>query len=236
MPSQRSRSRSWITVRRVSIAFLIAVVVLIALPYPISVIYRFADPVSTPMLWRWLTGARVERIRVPLGQISRSVPAAVIAAEDGQFCAHWGVDFAGLREAITEADDLDEARGGSTITQQVVKNLFLWNSRSYLRKALELPLALWFDLVVPKARIMEIYLNVAERGANGEFGVEAGARYAFGQPARGLSLRQAALLAAVLPNPMTRSARRPGPGMQRLGQLYERRAGAVSTECLRRGN
>ena len=102
-------------------------------------------------------------------------------------------------------------RGGSTITQQVAKNLFLWQGRSYVRKALELPLALWIDLVLPKRRVLEIYLNVAEWGPNGQFGAEAGARYAFGKSARQLTAREAALLAAVLPNPTSaRSARAPG--------------------------
>ena len=111
----------------------------------------------------------------------------MIVAEDGRFCSHHGVDFAEIRDAIDEADDLDELRGGSTITQQVAKNLFLWPGRSYLRKALEFPLALWIDLVLSKRRILEIYLNIAEWGPNGEFGVEAGGRYAFGKPARELS-------------------------------------------------
>ena len=84
---------------------------------------------------------------------------------------------------MEDADDITEARGGSTITQQTAKNLFLWPGRSFVRKGLEFPLALWIDLVLPKRRIMEIYLNIAEWGPNGEFGVEAGARHAFNKPA-----------------------------------------------------
>src|SRR5207237_6429467 len=118
-----------------------------------------------------------------------------------------------LREAIDDADDGARLRGGSTITQQVAKNLFLWPGRSFVRKALEAPLALWIDLVLPKRRILEIYLNVAEWGPNGEFGVEAGARRAFNKPARSLNASEAALLAAVLPNPLRRSARQPGPAV-----------------------
>ena len=102
---------------------------------------------------------------------------------------------------MLNADDIDEVRGGSTITQQIAKNLFLWPGRSFVRKGLEFPLALWIDLVLPKRRIMEIYLNIAEWGPNGEFGVEAGARRAFGKSARDLSRYEAALLAAMLPNP-----------------------------------
>src|SRR6202040_3917651 len=102
-------------------------------------------------------------------------------------------------------DDIGEARGGSTITQQTAKNLFLWPGRSFVRKALEFPLALWIDLVLPKRRIMEIYLNIARWGPNGEFGAEAGARSAFGKSAVDLDRREAALLASILPNPVRRS-------------------------------
>jgi monofunctional biosynthetic peptidoglycan transglycosylase len=128
-------------------------------------------------------------------------------------------------------------RGGSTVTQQVAKNLFLWPGRSYVRKVLEFPLALWIDLVLPKRRILEIYLNIAEWGPKGQFGVEAGSRYAFGKPARELSRYQAALLAAVLPNPLKRNAHSPGPGLRRLAGLYVARASRApaAANCLRHG-
>src|SRR4029079_8667592 len=103
--------------------------------------------------------------------------------------------------------DISEMRGGSTITQQVAKNLFLWQGRSYVRKVLELPLAVWVDLVLPKRRVLEIYLNIAEWGPNGQFGAEADARHAFGKSPRQLTTREAALMAAVLPGPKARSAR-----------------------------
>jgi len=109
----------------------------------------------------------------------------------------------------------------------VAKNLFLWPGRSVVRKALELPLAMWIDLVLPKQRILEIYLNIAELGPSGQFGAEAGSMYAFGRPAATLSAREAALLAAILPNPVRRSARNPGPGVRRLAGTYMARAGAV---------
>jgi monofunctional biosynthetic peptidoglycan transglycosylase len=212
------------------------VLVLLLLPYVIVPIYSFGEPVSTVMLWRRMTGERVERVYVSLPRISPNLPLAVIVAEDGRFCSHYGVDLAEIRDAINQADDLEEMRGGSTITQQVAKNLFLWPGRSYLRKLLEFPLALWIDLTLSKRRILEIYLNVAEWGPNGEFGVEAGARRAFGRSAHNLSRYQAALLAAVLPNPHDRDARRPGPGLRRLAGLYvsrsERAAGAAA--CVRR--
>jgi monofunctional biosynthetic peptidoglycan transglycosylase len=115
-------------------------------------------------------------------------------------------------------------RGGSTITQQTAKNLFLWPGRSVVRKALEFPLALWIDLILGKRRVMEIYLNIAEWGPTGEFGAEAAARKAFGKSARELNAREAAALAAILPNPVLRSAGRPGAGVRRLAGIYEGRA------------
>jgi monofunctional biosynthetic peptidoglycan transglycosylase len=214
----------------------LALLVLLVLPYALAPFYAVGRPFSTVMLWRRLTGERVERIYVPLARISPKLARAVIIAEDGRFCSHYGVDFAEIQDAIQDADNLEEMRGGSTITQQVAKNLFLWPGRSYLRKALEFPLALWIDLVLSKRRILEIYLNIAEWGPNGEFGVEAGARRAFGKSARELSSYQAALLAAVLPNPHDRDARRPGPGLRRLAGLYvgrAERAPAAATACLR---
>jgi monofunctional biosynthetic peptidoglycan transglycosylase len=187
------------------------------------------------MLWRRMTGERVQRHYVPLPRISSALSLAVIVAEDGRFCSHHGVDFAQIRAALAGADDLEEVRGGSTITQQVAKNLFLWPGRSWLRKALELPLALWIDLVLSKRRILEIYLNIAEWGPHGQFGVEAGSRYGFGKPARDLTHYQAALLAAVLPNPAKRNAHAPGPGLRRLAGLYVGRSARASTAaaCLR---
>jgi len=208
---------------------------LVLLPYLIAPFYAFGQPVSTMMLWRRMSGERVERIYVPITRVSPALSLAVIVAEDGRFCSHYGVDLEEIRNAIDTADDLDDMRGGSTITQQVAKNLFLWQGRSFVRKALEFPLALWIDLVLSKRRILEIYLNVAEWGPTGEFGVEAGAERAFHKSARELSNYQAALLAAVLPNPHDRDARRPGPGLRRLAGLYVGRSHAASgsAACLR---
>jgi monofunctional biosynthetic peptidoglycan transglycosylase len=215
-------------------AAIFVVAALIVLPYLITPFYAFGKPVSTIMIGRWLTGERVERTYVPISRISSNLVRSVIAAEDGRFCSHYGVDLAEIRDAIEDADSLDEMRGGSTITQQVAKNLFLWPGRSFLRKALEFPLALWIDLVLSKRRIMEIYLNIAEWGPNGEFGAEAGARRAFGRSVRSLTRYQAALLAAALPNPHDRDARRPGPGLRRLAGLYVARArrSAGAADCV----
>ena len=150
------------------------------------------------------------------------------------FCTHRGIDFGELRAAIEDADDLSEMRGGSTIVQQTAKNLFLWQGRSVVRKALEFPLALWMDLILGKRRVMEIYLNIAEWGPNGQFGAEAASRHAFNKSARDLNAREAALLASILPNPHRRSAARPGPGVRRLAGIYEGRAGkSAAPDCLR---
>ncbi len=213
----------------------IAVLALLVLPYAITPFYAVVEPVSTVMLWRDLTSQRVERHYVPLAAISPALSLAVIIAEDGRFCSHYGVDFREIRDAIADADDLEDLRGGSTITQQVAKNLFLWPGRSFVRKALEFPLALWVDMVLSKRRILEIYLNIAEWGPNGEFGVEAGSRRAFGKPARDLSHYQAAILAAVLPNPAIRDAHVPGPGLRRLAGLYVVRSSRSpeAAACLR---
>jgi len=213
----------------------LALLVLVLLPYLITPLYSVIDPISTMMLSRQLSGARVERHFVPIARISPALPLAVIIAEDGRFCRHHGIDLTEIREAIAEADDIDEMRGGSTITQQVAKNLFLWQGRSYVRKALEFPLALWIDLILPKRRILEIYLNIAEWGPNGEFGAEAGAQRAFGKSAQDLSRYEAALLAAALPNPANRNARQPASGLRRLAGLYVARAARspAAAACLR---
>ena len=206
---------------------LIAAMLLVLLPYALAPIYRVVDPVSTIMLWRWARVERVERAEVPIDRIAPSLPRAVIAAEDDKFCSHHGVDFGELRLVLrAEAAGAHRVRGGSSLTQQLAKNLFLWPGRSYVRKALELPLALWIDFVIPKRRQMEIYLNVAQWGPSGEFGAEAAARRAFGKPASALSPGESAMLAATLPNPIRRNAKSPIPMLRRLAATYTARSAA----------
>ena len=204
---------------------LIALAVLL-LPYLLAPFYRAGHPVSTLMAWRWVRGAPVTRPWIDFRAISPALPRSVVASEDAKFCSHRGIDWGALRDVIDDAEDGEVARGGSTITQQVAKNLFLWPGRSVVRKALEIPLAMWIDLVLPKQRILEIYLNIAELGPSGQFGAEAGATYAFGHSASSLTPREAGLLAAILPNPVRRSARNPGPGVRRLAGTYLARAQA----------
>jgi len=221
--------------RRFRVALSVIILFPLLLPYLIAPLYRFVQPVSTPMLWRWAKGERVERIFVPLDRIAPALPLTVIVAEDGSFCHNRGVDLGALREALQQADDIEEARGGSTITQQAAKNLFLWSGRSFVRKALEFPLALWINLVLPKRRVIEIYLNIAEWGPDGQFGAEAAARFAFGKSARDVTARESGELAAILPNPLRRSARAPSTLVRRLAGLYEYRAAAHPTldACVR---
>lgn len=208
---------------------------LVLLPYLLTPLYSTGRPVSTLMIGRYLTGEPVTRKWVDLDGMSEALPRSVVAAEDAKFCFHNGIDWDSVRTIIEDAQDGEVARGGSTITQQVAKNLFLWPGRSVIRKALEFPLAMWIDLILSKKRILELYLNVAELGPDGQFGAEAGAEYAFARPASALSAREAALLASILPNPVTRSARNPGPGVRRMAGTYVVRArSAEISDCWER--
>ncbi|WP_321343922.1 monofunctional biosynthetic peptidoglycan transglycosylase [Breoghania sp.] len=175
-----------------------------ALPFVLTLLYSVLPPVSTPMLARLLTGREVNRIWTPLEAISPALQRSVIASEDARFCEHGGVDWGALKTQITRLDDGSDVRGASTITMQLAKNLFLWNSRSYIRKGLEIPLALWIDLMLSKRRVFELYLNVAEWG-DGIFGIEAAARHYYNKSADKLTRTEAARLATALPNPILRN-------------------------------
>jgi monofunctional biosynthetic peptidoglycan transglycosylase len=223
---QRKAPRRTGSLSRVLWAVLVALVFVLLLPYLLAPLYRWLNPVSILMVWRWINGARVERSFVPIERMAPALPITVIAAEDGRYCHHHGVDWQELQDRLEDVDDVSEAKGVSTITQQTAKNLFLWPGRSLARKALEIPLALWIDAVLPKWRVFEIYLNIAEWGPQGQFGAEAASRYAFNKSARMLTQHEAALLASVLPNPRRRSAKQPGPVVRRLANAYEARAKA----------
>lgn len=219
-PSWRSRMRSSGTARRV----LSVVLALVALPYLLVLVYAlpFTRPVSTLMLADLALLRGYDRRWVDLDEISPNLARAVMMSEDGQFCFHAGVDWRQMRGVVQDALDGEATRGASTISMQTVKNLFLWNGRSFIRKGLELPLALGADFVWSKRRMLEIYLNVAEWGP-GIYGAEAAAQHHFRVSAAKLSARQAALLAVSLPNPITRNAGRPSRGMQRLAAVVEHR-------------
>jgi len=201
----------------------LAVAVLVAIPVVLTPVYLFVQPISVPMLERYLTGRPVDREWRDIADISDRLKASVILSEDGQFCRHWGVDFGALRDEVQNFVDGKDAPGASTITMQVARNLFLWNGQSVVRKALEVPLALYIDLVLSKRRIMEIYLNIAEWGPEGQFGVAAGARRAFGIAPQGLDWRTATLLVTALPNPLLRQPGRPSAGMLRIAGVIESR-------------
>jgi monofunctional biosynthetic peptidoglycan transglycosylase len=195
---------------------------LIVLPYLLTVIYLVVNPpVTTLMLWRAVQGYGIDQRWVALEDISPHLVQTVVTSEDAPFCTHYGIDLDVLGELAGQAAEEGgrTVRGGSTITMQTAKNLFLWPSRSYVRKTLELPLALWIDLVWPKRRIIEVYLNIVEWGP-GIYGAEAAARRHFGKSAAALSRREAALLAAALPNPLARSAGKPS-------RLHQRMAAAL---------
>jgi monofunctional biosynthetic peptidoglycan transglycosylase len=201
-----------------------AAIVLVAIPVVLTPIYLIVDPISVPMLQRYLTGQPVVRAWGDIDTISDRLKASVILSEDGQFCRHWGVDFSALREEVSDLFAGKPVRGASTITMQVARNLFLWNGESYIRKGLEIPLALYIDLVLPKKRIMEIYLNIAEWGPSGQFGVVAGAQAAFGTAPDSLSWPAAALLTTALPNPMLRQPAHPTANQRRIAGVIEQRA------------
>ncbi len=160
---------------------------------------------------------------VPWERISPHAAVAVIASEDQKFLAHDGFDFVAIEKAVTDAQRGRRLRGASTISQQVAKNLFLWSGQSWVRKGLEAWFTVWIELLWPKQRILEVYLNVAQFGP-GTWGVEAASRRYFGKPAAKLARHEAALLAAVLPSPTRYRVVNPGPYVRQrqqwiLGQM-----------------
>jgi monofunctional biosynthetic peptidoglycan transglycosylase len=191
-------------VRRVFLAALALVLLAVAL-------YRVVNPPITHTIWaeQRRLGA-IDQTWVPLEAIAPVMARSAVAAEDANFCTHWGFDMNAIRDAIADG----AARGGSTISQQTVKNVYLWQERSWLRKGLEAALTPLVEAAWPKRRILEVYLNVAEFG-EGVFGIEAAARATFGVSAADLTPAQAARLAAVLPNPRARDPARLSPALQR---------------------
>jgi monofunctional glycosyltransferase len=204
--------------------FLLGVFLLI-LPYLLILLYRIeiVRPWSTLMAYGLVTGQGVERTWVPFEDVAPVLVQSVMMSEDGQFCAHDGIDWEALNKVIDGALEGESTRGASTIPMQTAKNLFLWPGRSFVRKALEVPLAMASDYIWPKQRMMEIYLNIAE-WAPGVYGIEAAAQHHFGVSAANLNASQSALLAVSLPNPHQRNAGSPGDGLRRLAGNIEGRA------------
>ena len=237
-PSFMARFRVWMLLRRRSLfkRVLKIIAVLIAAPLILTLVYAlpFVRPISTLMLWDLVTFNGYTREWKNIDDVSPNLKYSVIMSEDGQFCSHHGIDLGELRGVVEDALDGESPRGASTITMQVAKNLFLWNGRSLLRKGLELPLAAYIDLVLSKRRIMEIYLNIAEWGPGGIYGIGAGARYHFDVDANSMTKRQASLLTVALPNPIVRKPAKPSRGLSNIARIVERRAGVAGdyVKCL----
>ena len=176
--------------------------------------YAFINPPTTPhIIAEKLRLGWADHQWVDLEDVAPVMARSVVAAEDANFCQHWGFDMRAIRAAIDEGG----ARGASTLTQQVVKNVYLWHGRSWPRKALEAGITPFVELFWSKRRIVEVYLNIAEFD-EGVFGVEAASRHYFGVGPENLTAVQAARLAALLPNPKERSAARPSPFVRKRAQ------------------
>ena len=205
-----------------------ALVLLFGMPFLLSLLYtHMPPPVSSFMIFKAFSGHGLDYRYVPMSRVSRHMGRAVIAAEDTRFCEHNAVDWQQFAYAVQDMwqGDRQRPRGASTITMQVARTLFLWPGRSYVRKAIEIPLAMWIDLIWPKRRILEIYLNIAEFGP-GIYGAEAASRHHFNKAAADLTGREALLLAAVLPNPIKRIANDPSRGVRLYaGRIQGRVAG-----------
>lgn len=200
---------------------------LVVLPLVLTLLFRFVPPPFTPlMVIRLVQGHDLEKNWQPLTRLSPHLRRAVIASEDAKFCTHWGFDWDAIDNAIDRYGDGGRVLGASTISMQTAKNLFLWPSRTFIRKGLEAYLTLYLEVLWPKARILEVYLNIAEFGP-GLYGAEAAARHYFGKPAAELSAREAALLAAILPDPLDRSPARPSAAVAKRAILIDARADQI---------
>jgi monofunctional glycosyltransferase len=216
------RRRSSVAGGRVRRVLLIGLLTVLLVPPALLMIYRFLPvPITPLMVIRLVEGEGLYKAWVPLEAIAPALPRAVVAAEDNRFCQHFGFDWRELEGQIDALVAGERARGASTITMQTAKNLFLWPGRDLVRKALEAWLTPQAELLLPKRRIIEVYLNVAEFGP-GIYGAEAAARAYFDKPARALSAREAALLAAILPSPRNWSP-------VRATEYIERRARTIRT-------
>ncbi len=184
-------------------------------------LYRLVNPpLSNVMLADMMASQTQQHSWTPISRISPALLKAVLLSEDAGYCDHWGVDWAAVSDAMQHG-----GRGASTIPMQTVKNLFLWNGRTLLRKIPEVPLAYLANMIWGKRRLLEIYLNIAEWGP-GVFGIEAAARHHFHTSAANLTSQQASLLAAALPNPIKRNASRPAQVVRNHAARVRRQFGA----------
>jgi monofunctional biosynthetic peptidoglycan transglycosylase len=218
--ARRLVRRLWRGVLRLALGLVLAAVALVLL-------FRWVNPPPTfLMLSERIRLGHLERDWVPLGAMSDYLPLSAAAAEDANFCRHWGVDIDGIRAALA---DTERRRGGSTVSQQVAKNVFLWPGRTWLRKGLEAGVTGLIELLWPKRRIMEVYLNVAEMG-EGIFGVQAAARTYWNLDAADLGPQRSARLMAILPDPRNRSPVSGSSFIARRGAQIQRGAATIRAD------
>ena len=200
--------------------------ILIAWPLMMTFVYAVVPiPISNVMILRLITGNGLHKTWVSLNSISPELPRAVVAAEDQRFCSHHGIDWIEFEDAMDSGDE-GPKRGASTISMQVAKNLFLWDGRSFIRKGFEMPLAVYMDAIWTKRRMLEVYLNIVE-WAPGIYGAEAAAQYHFHKSAAQLTRREAAFLAAVLPNPIKRDAGKPSAKVRMVASRIQLRMSGI---------
>lgn len=221
--------------RKIGFVGLVLVLLGVAALWPVAgvLLHRFA-PVGVTFLMaqRAVEGEAYQRSWRPLSRIDPDLVTAVIAAEDAKFCSHYGFDIEAIEKALAHNERRpNRLRGGSTITQQTAKNVYLWPGRGWVRKGLEAWYTVLIETAWPKRRIMEVYLNVVEWGP-GVYGAEAAARHWYGKSAEKLSAREAARLAAVLPSPRRYRADRPGPYVQRRTARIVATMGTIRAEKL----
>lgn len=212
--------------------FLTLVIVLTALLFGGVVLYRFLPPpITFLMASRAVAGEGLDYRWRGLDDVSPRLVEAVIAAEDSTFCAHRGFDMKAIQKALKANEQGGRIRGGSTISQQTAKNVFLWPGRDWIRKGLEAGYTVLIETAWGKRRIMEVYLNVAE-WAPGVYGAEAASRHWFGKSADDLSTREAERLAAILPSPRRYNAASPGPYVRRRASRIQAAMGTVRNDGL----
>ncbi len=213
---------------------IVILLLLVLLGPPIWVaIYRFIPPpITILMIERLFEGRGMDRRWVAISDMSPAMVRSVIASEDSRFCLHHGFDMHAIDAALRHnAVKPGKIRGGSTISQQTAKNVFLWPGRSWVRKGVEAVFTVLIEEIWGKRRIMEVYLNTIEMGP-GIYGVEAASQHYFGVPARSLSPAEAGRLAAILPDPLKWKAAKPGPYVRRRTGSIEARSGTVARDGL----